>query len=159
MSEVESNIVYPGDTLGTINEYSSGSGTYEADNIIRSTLFGKVVIVTAENKKPLVNVVAQSVAATEFVIEIGDIVYGRIVKINYNQAFVDILAVGDRKLAVRTKGIIRREDVRATEIDKVVVQDFFHSTDIVCARVISLGDSKQYFLSTADKNLGVVKRS
>lgn len=159
MSAVVSATVFPGDTLGTINEYSCGSGTYEVDSTIRASLVGRVVVETSESRKPVVNVLAQFNDASELVVEIGDIVYGRIVKINYNQAFVDILAVGDRKLAVRTKGIIRREDVRATEIDKVVVHDFFHSTDIVCARVISLGDNKQYYLSTADKNLGVVKRS
>jgi exosome complex component CSL4 len=52
--------------------------------------------------------------------------------------------------------VIRREDIRETEVDKVAVQNFFKPLDIVRAGVISLGDSKFYFLSTAKSEFGVV---
>ena len=61
-------------------------------------------------------------------------------------------------LGVTSKGVIRKEDVSAVEIDKVVVQESFRSGDIVRASVLSLGDSKQYYLSTAAAGLGVQLR-
>ncbi|RYR38754.1 hypothetical protein Ahy_A09g043936 isoform A [Arachis hypogaea] len=50
----------------------------------------------------------------------------------------------------------RQQDVRATEIDKVDMHLSFHPGDIVKALVLSLGDSRAYFLSTAKNELGVV---
>lgn len=52
---------------------------------------------------------------------------------------------------------IRREDIRATEKDKVKVEESFRVGDVVRADVISLGDqSAGYYLSTARNELGVV---
>lgn len=83
------------------------------------------------------------------------------------------------------QGIIRKEDVRQIEVragqrvslscmgrsrlthacmsaclaggqvDKVEVFKCFRPGDIVRARVISLGDARQYYLSTAENELGV----
>ena len=50
----------------------------------------------------------------------------------------------------------RLPDVRATEIDKVVMSDCFRPGDIVRAMVLSLGDSRSYYLTTAKNELGVV---
>jgi exosome complex component CSL4 len=53
-------------------------------------------------------------------------------------------------------GIIRIQDVRATERDKVKIQDCFKPGDIVRASVLSLGDGTNYYLSTAQNDLGVI---
>jgi exosome complex component CSL4 len=50
----------------------------------------------------------------------------------------------------------RQQDVRATEIDKVDMHQSFHAGDIVRAMVLSLGDARAYYLSTAKNELGVV---
>ena len=50
----------------------------------------------------------------------------------------------------------RLPDVRATEIDKVVMSDCFRPGDIIRAMVLSLGDSRSYYLTTAKNELGVV---
>lgn len=47
------------------------------------------------------------------------------------------------------------KDIRATEVDKAEVAASLRPGDIIRARVISLGDSTQYFLSTAENELGV----
>lgn len=47
------------------------------------------------------------------------------------------------------------QDIRATEVDKTEVAKSLRPGDIIRARVISLGDSTQYFLSTAENELGV----
>ena len=50
----------------------------------------------------------------------------------------------------------RLEDVRATEIDKVQIANCFRPGDIIKAEVVSLGTSRDYYLSTAQNHLGVV---
>ena len=52
------------------------------------------------------------------------------------------------------KGVIRREDVRQTEKDRVELSKCFRPSDIVMAKIISLGDQNNYLLSTAADELG-----
>ncbi|CAK7906311.1 exosome complex component Csl4p [[Candida] anglica] len=54
------------------------------------------------------------------------------------------------------KGVIRSQDVRSTERDKVKIIDCYRPGDIVRAVVISLGDGSNYYLSTAKDDLGVI---
>lgn len=54
------------------------------------------------------------------------------------------------------KGIIRSQDIRLTERDKVKVIESFKPGDIVRAIIISLGDGSNYYLSTARNELGVI---
>ncbi|KAF2664923.1 hypothetical protein BT63DRAFT_459541 [Microthyrium microscopicum] len=61
-----------------------------------------------------------------------------------------------RALATSFRGIIRSQDVRATEKDKVKLGDCFRVGDVVRAVVISLGDQGGYYLSTAGNEYGVV---
>lgn len=69
---------------------------------------------------------------------------------------VSILGVGSTALKEPFRGTIRKEDVRATEKDRVEIYKCFRPGDIVLAKVVSLGDARSYQLSTADNNLGVV---
>lgn len=59
-------------------------------------------------------------------------------------------------IADALSGVIRREDIRGWEIDKVTVADAFRVGDIVRAVVISIGDQAAYYLSTARNELGVL---
>ena len=52
--------------------------------------------------------------------------------------------------------ICRKDDVRATEKDKVEMYKCFRPGDIIMARVISLGDAQSYLLSTAENECGVI---
>ncbi|QLQ79382.1 hypothetical protein HG537_0C00290 [Torulaspora globosa] len=54
------------------------------------------------------------------------------------------------------RGLIRSQDVRATERDTVKIIDCFKPGDIVRAQVLSLGDGTNYYLTTARNDLGVV---
>ena len=51
---------------------------------------------------------------------------------------------------------VRREDIRATEKDKVVCSEGFRVGDIVRASVISLGDQANFYLTTARNDWGVL---
>lgn len=57
---------------------------------------------------------------------------------------------------LRFQALIRREDVRAVEKDRVVLEEMFRVGDIVRGSVISLGDQSYYYLTTARNDLGVV---
>ncbi|RJE18877.1 Exosome complex subunit Csl4 [Aspergillus sclerotialis] len=57
---------------------------------------------------------------------------------------------------LRFQALIRKEDVRAVEKDRVVMDDMFRVGDIVRGSVISLGDQSFYYLTTARNDLGVV---
>lgn len=57
---------------------------------------------------------------------------------------------------LRFQALIRKEDVRAVEKDRVVMEEMFRVGDIVRGKVISLGDQSFYYLTTARNDLGVV---
>lgn len=57
---------------------------------------------------------------------------------------------------LRFQALIRKEDVRAVEKDRVVMDEMFRVGDIVRGAVISLGDQSFYYLTTARNDLGVV---
>jgi len=54
------------------------------------------------------------------------------------------------------QAVLRREDVRAYEKDKIVMNEMYRVGDIVRASVISLGDERNYYISTAGNEFGVV---
>lgn len=57
---------------------------------------------------------------------------------------------------LRFQALIRKEDVRAVEKDRVAMDEMFRVGDIVRGTVISLGDQSFYYLTTARNDLGVV---
>ncbi len=86
----------------------------------------------------------------------GDRVTVRVNKVNARFATVEILVVGDRLLKESFPGTIRTRDVRSFDIDSVQIYRSFRPGDLVRAEVVSLGDAKSYYLSTAKNELGVV---
>ncbi|KAK2602989.1 hypothetical protein N8I77_009480 [Diaporthe amygdali] len=88
--------------------------------------------------------------------QVGNTVLCRVTRITPRQAVVAILVCGDTVLEAEWQGVIRVQDVRATEKDRVKVYESFRPGDIVRASVISLGDQANYYLSTASNELGVI---
>uniref|UniRef100_A0A8C6FTX3 Exosome complex component CSL4 n=1 Tax=Moschus moschiferus TaxID=68415 RepID=A0A8C6FTX3_MOSMO len=120
----------PGERLCNLEEGSPGSGTYTRHGYIFSSLAG-CLTKNSEN--------------------------GAVSSINSRFAKVHILYVGSTPLKNSFRGTIRKEDVRATEKDKVEIYKSFRPGDIVLAKVISLGDAQSnYLLTTAENELGVV---
>ncbi|CAK9153444.1 unnamed protein product, partial [Ilex paraguariensis] len=79
-----------------------------------------------------------------------------VTKVMARMASADIMCVGPKSVREKFTGIIRQQDVRATEIDKVDMHASFRPGDTVRALVLSLGDARAYYLSTAKNELGVV---
>lgn len=97
----------------------------------------------------------------------GSNVLGRILRVQQRQLICSILAVDPAPSSivsyasntddeVQFQAVLRKEDVRAFEKDKVVMNDMFRVGDIVKAIVISLGDEKSYYISTAGNEYGVI---
>ena len=136
-----------------------GPGTYQAGESVLASLAGTIAL--EDSERPGIQIVSvipwNSHNATDTVISVGDEVVGLVTRIGMNQASVEIVAVQNKILKQRSRGSIRREDVRLTELDSLVMHECFRPGDIIRAAVISLGDARQYFLSTASRELGVLR--
>lgn len=148
-------IVTPGEALSS--GFEGGSGTYsDEEGVLRSCVLGHANYMEQTGKVD-VSPLTGGKLASEVVVEVGDRVWGKVTRINMNQATLEIFRVGDNELQQCPKGIIRREDVRLSEIDKVLMQECFIPGDIVVASVLSLGDARQYYLSTSASDFGVTQ--
>ena len=150
-------IVTCGDQLGSVNEYVSGEGTYTLNNSIYASVVGIKTITpaTTQNASKSTIQVLKSTKPTQLP-KIGDIVIAQVTKINTRQANVNIFSVDGQVAKEPFPGSIRTRDVRAFDIDLVKMHESFRPNDIVKAQVLSLGDSKSYFLTTAQNDLGVM---
>ncbi|RYP46813.1 hypothetical protein DL768_007018 [Monosporascus sp. mg162] len=167
-------IAIPGQLLGPANKYVAGPGTHIHESNLYSSLLGAVSVAQPEKApgpaKRMTKITSQDPASLptmsvsrsglsekrEVLPEVGNVVLCRVTRISPRQATVAILVVGDTVLEGEWQGIIRVQDVRATEKDRVKVYESFRPGDIVRAQVISLGDQANYYLSTASNELGVI---
>jgi len=151
-------IVTPGTCIETTSEYCvSGEGTYEKDGRLYSSLTGRVATTETENGQVYSVQSLRSDNDCDALISVGSTVLCRVTRIQLNQVLLDIIAVNEtQQLKVKSKAVIRREDVRLNEVDKVIMAECFKPGDIVRAKVLSLGDARQYYLSTAASEFGVL---
>ena len=114
--------VVPGDRLGHVSECAAGAGTYERQGHIYASLVGQVerVSVGEEGGGVTMTVIRSGDAGVLRLPEVGSVVTGRVTKINARFASVDIVCSQGRPFASSFGGVIRRENVRATEIDRWV---------------------------------------
>jgi exosome complex component CSL4 len=149
------DIVIPGDIIGDIADLEPGIGAYELHGKVRSSVVGIIQYYDVGDTKRRVDVLATKNEHKDVAIEVGDKVLCRVTRITMNQAVVDIISVGNHILQQQAKAIIRREDIRLSEVNDLVIHECFRPGDIVHAIVISLGDARQYYLSTANVEYGV----
>ncbi|CAM6085114.1 unnamed protein product [Calypogeia fissa] len=162
----------PGEVLGWASDYVAGSGTYVRNQKVYASVVGRqrvlpsppdsndqifsefVVNLLNSVFKPTIEVRRERERGA--VPEPGAIVTAKITKIQPRTASADIVCVGLQAIKEKFTGIVRQQDVRATEIDKVEMHTSFRPGDIIRAEVLSLGDARAYYLSTAKNELGVV---
>eukprot|EP01080_Neovahlkampfia_damariscottae_P003073 gene3073-5243_t len=154
--------VYPGNKIYEIKEgeestdfkVECGKGCYRRNQKIYSSLVGKAHIELTENEK-IIHVLPKNEEIT--VPSIGSIVTCKVIKITKWYAKVNILCVDGKVLkSENIEGMIRTQDIRLSEIDKIKIDECFKPGDILKAIVISLGDSRNYYLSTASNEFGVI---
>jgi exosome complex RNA-binding protein Csl4 len=108
----------------------------------------------ATDARPVVEVLRGQAASA--LPQPGATVLARVSRVTPRLASCDILCVAGAATEQAFSGIIRQQDVRATEIDKVLLHECFRPGDVVRAEVLSLGDARSYYLTTARNELGVV---
>ncbi|XP_039123781.1 exosome complex component CSL4 [Dioscorea cayenensis subsp. rotundata] len=160
MEQGEADLVTPGEKLGDATVLIAGKGAYLSPNgrTIHASLTGLRVLTPppsgSSDQRSIVDVVGHRSHGP--VPEPGSIVVVRVTKVMARMASADIMCVGSKAVKEKFTGIIRQQDVRATEIDKVDMYLSFRPGDIVRALVLSLGDARAYHLSTARNELGVI---
>ena len=140
--------VVPGDRLGVIEEFTSGSGTYIEGGTIHSKITG-CTLLDMLNKE--VSVFPLVKAAT--VPQVGSIVTGLVSDVKSKNAVLAIFQIGDKTLSGNFKGMLH-----ISSVSHQYVEDMFNvvkAGDIMRAKVIST-KNRSVFLSTADEDLGVV---
>ena len=152
--------VLPGASLGLASELDSGPGTHVKDGEVRSSLVGYARTVRDGTSKvaEVQHYRTKKAAATSMrcpIPSVGQVVTGRVSRITAGVVNVDIHCVGSSVLPTPAVGVIRVEDVFPPEVDHTAVQmtSCFRPGDVVKARIMSLGDARQYFLSTAEVRL------
>lgn len=146
------SVAVPGHVLGSASKYTPGPGTHTHQGNVVSSLLGRVHV-TAPTKAPgpakrLNKITAAapeelptlSVARhgrkREILPDVNNVVLARVVRLMPKQAIVVIQQVGDTVLQTEWQGVIRVQDVRATEKDKVKMYESFKPGDIVKAQVV-----------------------
>ena len=88
---------------------------------------------------------------------IGDFVYARVTRISRSRgAECLIFALNLNPLGRELKGTVRINDVTAPDLVIAGIENAFRPGDVIRAKIISLGDSRNYFLSTVADDCGVV---
>ncbi|XP_075246777.1 exosome complex component CSL4-like [Convolutriloba macropyga] len=159
----------PGEKICSVTEGDAGEGVFQRDGSIYSSLTGVQHIierkesVDGESLPPLIQVIPSTRTVRTSVPEIGQVVVCRVTSTNSRLCKCDIIGVEGRFLPTSPAlngspyhGFIRKEDIRATNKDRVEVFKCYRPGDIVLAKVLSLGDSYSYALTTAENELGVV---
>lgn len=147
-------LVTPGQCICTAGENrTAGHGTYVQGEYIFSSLTG-FVDYKEENKETVVEVIKgfeRTIVPT-----IGSVVTAKVVNIRRKYAKCLIYCVESTVLKEPFRGILRREDVRSKERDKVEMYKSYRPGDIILARITSVGTMQSYNMSTAEEELGVV---
>ncbi|XP_039251841.2 exosome complex component CSL4-like [Styela clava] len=149
-----SQICVPGERLASAEHHRAGFGTYVKRGYIFASLAGMVR--SEQNDKDIITVSVRSKHHQQLLPQIDSIVTCKVTGISGRFAKCLITAVNNARLSEPLRGIIRREDVRAKDIEKVEIPKCFRPGDVVLAKVLSLGDASSYLLTTAENGLGVV---
>lgn len=157
----EGERVVPGDRIADSRDSVPGPGTYvDADGAVCACVVGTVRRAPSggDARQSVVSVELRGSVRAPLMPEVGEIIVCKVVRINPRVANVDIVctAGGAVVLQESCSGIIRKEDVREFDKDSVEMFKSMRPGDVVNARVLSLGDSRSYYLSTAENELGVI---
>lgn len=157
MQEVDR--VVPGQSLGMVTDFVPGPGTFDREGVIHASLLGfKRILAPSsgqeENVKPTLSVVSSGPAQPTP--KVGSIVLGQVTKMTSKFASVTLQVVDGIQAPLPSYGLLRTQDIRSNDRDNVIIYECVRPGDLIRAKVISLGDSKSFYLSTADIDLGVV---
>lgn len=130
-----------------------GPGTYEQQGYIYSKLAGTVKLIKEENT---CTIEVHGITEQSIVPAPGDIVTAMVTIVNQRFCKCSIKCIGDIVLTRPYRGILRKEDVRGIDKDRVEMYKSYRPGDIILARVLPMTEAHTYQLSTAENELGVV---
>eukprot|EP00518_Triparma_eleuthera_P008338 CAMPEP_0182483252 /NCGR_PEP_ID=MMETSP1319-20130603/40938_1 /TAXON_ID=172717 /ORGANISM="Bolidomonas pacifica, Strain RCC208" /LENGTH=196 /DNA_ID=CAMNT_0024685035 /DNA_START=141 /DNA_END=730 /DNA_ORIENTATION=- len=153
------HVVVPGDRLynNVDGSASAGPGCHKRGGMIHSCRVGTVRAEEGEGGVTVISVEGpRSDRLLGQVVDVGMLITGKVTRVTPAAATVAILAAGGVPLESPTfTGVVRLEDVTQVNAEEVEMMSCYRLGDIVLARVISLGDSRTFFLTTAEEQLGV----
>lgn len=174
---MESLVCFPGERICSANENTIASeGTYERLGYIHASLAGKLEVKNEEK----VNIFCfnfenftlfQFLLFQNIIVKVmspgqktllpaqGDIVTAKVEIVNQRMAKCSIFCIGDVLLSRSLRGILRKEDVRATNVDNVEMYKCYRPGDIILAKILPQIELHTYSLTTAENELGVVSAS
>lgn len=160
----DSTVVVPGQDLGAAKSLIPGAGTHTNATRIYASILGRVqqiqppkapgpqkrptkITPQAPTLLPTISVVASTSIPIEgspvgaqvkqkVIPEVGSVVLCKVTRITPRQASVAILVAGECVLDGEWQGLIRVQDVRATEKDRVKIYESFRPGDVVRAVVV-----------------------
>lgn len=172
------SIALPGQLLGHTDKYLPGPGTHIHESQIYASIAGPVFATpspqssqpttTKSKLAPLLSISRPSTSTDPGILgtnsggggtilpTVDAIVLCRITRLGPRFATCEILVINDVVCREAFQGQIRREDIRATEKDKIRTEESFRVGDLIRGQVISLGDSGNYYVATERNELGVV---
>ncbi|KAI4652367.1 hypothetical protein J4E93_002568 [Alternaria ventricosa] len=173
------SIALPGQLLGSVDKYSPGPGTHIHDSQIYASIAGPVFsspshpsTQSASSKSgklaPLLSITRPPTSTDPGILGpnsgggvpllpiVSSTVLVRITRLGPRFASCEILVIDDAVCREAFLAQIRREDIRATEKDKIKIEESFRVGDLVRGTVISLGDSGNYYVATDRNEFGVV---
>lgn len=158
------SFVVPGDRLGTIShQRTPGPGTCARRGHLYASTAGRLEQQQQEDIIR-VSVSPQHDFASTRVIAVGQIVLAKVNRVSWTQAHVSIYATETGgTLARPTEALLRREDIASKDATTIKttttttwqVVEAVRPGDWIVARVLSLGDTQRYMISTAEPQLGV----
>ena len=151
------DIVTPGERLGSTSTHLSGTGTHVLDSSIFASITGVVLPLPPTTSTSLPSLSVSALRPPAVLPQPGDVVLARVTKINARYASLSILCIGARLTADPFPAVLRQRDIRSFDVDACDVGRSYRPGDIVRATVLSLGDARSYFVSTAEAELGVVE--
>ncbi|KAF2999685.1 exosome 3'-_5 exonuclease subunit ski4 (Csl4) [Curvularia kusanoi] len=168
------SIALPGQLLGSTDKYFPGPGTHIHESSIYASIAGPVITspapktTTTPRASPLLSIQRPSSSRDPGILgtgsggggtilpEVNSVVLALITRLGPRFATCEILVIDDVVCRESFQGQIRREDIRATEKDKIKMEESFRVGDLVRGTVISLGDQSNYYVSTSENEFGVV---
>lgn len=140
--------VVPGDRLGVIEEFTSGTGTYIEEGTIHSKITGYTLL-DMLNKEVSVFPLVKTLPIPR----VGSIVTGLVTDVKSKNAVLTIFQVDEKKLSGTFNGMLHISSVSHGFVENMF--DVAKPGDVMRAKVIST-KNRSIFLSTVDRNLGIL---
>eukprot|EP01084_Bolivina_argentea_P137004 241298_1 len=144
------DFVFPGENVGSSKTNESLFGTYCND---KNELIATISGIKQQNGN---KIHIKHWKKADKIPAVNDIVIAKIIKITQRYAQAHIMCINDKPLFHSCIGIIRQQDVRELDIDTVQMWKCFRPSDIIKAKIISLGNQNDYYLSTSESHFGVI---